>query len=234
MITCIIIEDEPKAQNLIREYVLQTTFLQLLASFDHPLEAIDFTKAYNVDLVFTDINLPVFTGIDLAEIVGKHSKIIFTTAYSEYAVKSYEQNAVDYLVKPITYARFLQGALKARELIERSSVVSEEVLDKSGFTFLRSGKELIPVKWSETGYIEGHKEYAAFLTEKGKVLVYRRMKDLEELVPQYFVRVHNSFIVNMKLIGKVEGNTLIIFNKEIPITEKYKDKFWEKLKGHTI
>ena len=107
-------------------------------------------------------------------------------------------------------------------------------MDKSEITFLKSGKELIPVKWSETGYIEGHKEYVALVTEKAKVLVYRRMKDLENLVPQYFVRVHNSFIVNLKLIVKVEGSNIILFKKEIPVTEKYKEIFWDKLKGLTV
>jgi DNA-binding LytR/AlgR family response regulator len=233
-INCVIVEDEPKAMSLIEDYVHKTPFLTLVSSFYISLHAMQFlSENKNIDLVFLDINMPELTGIDLAQVIDSDVKIIFTTAHADFAVRSYEVNTIDYLLKPITYHRFFQAVLKAKKIIEAEKLQSLPNQPQSHF-FVKSGKKIIQVNWSEIYYIEALKEYMSIVTEDEKILVYKRMAEFENIKPRSFRRVHNSFIINLDKIDKVEDNIVFINNKEIPISKTYKDDFFSTIRDRLI
>ena len=232
-IRCVIVEDEPKALQLIEEYVAQINFLELVGKAHTPLLILDFLRTNKIDLLFLDINLPGISGMELTDMLEKDIKIIFTTAYSQYALKSYEKNAVDYLLKPITFHRFLQAALKARNIIETSRKAKEGANSPDSF-FVKSGKKIIHLQWSEIYYIEGYKEYITIVTDTARILVYKRMKDIEEYNVGNLIRVHNSYIINLEKIQKLEDNHIYIKDKVIPIGRTYKEEFTKKLQRRII
>ena len=233
-IKCIIVEDEPKAMSLIEEYVLKTTFLTLTSKFYNAHDALNYLQEHrDVALVFLDINLPELSGMDMANIIDPSLNIIFTTAHSDFAAKSYEVNTVDYLLKPITYARFFQAALKVKNVV--SNQEQKEVGPKQeSYVFVKSGKTIIQVGWADIHYIEALKEYASIVTASQKIVVYKRMTEFERIQPGNFTRVHNSFIVNLNKIERVEDNIVFINNREIPVSKSYKDDFFAKIKGKLI
>lgn len=225
---CIIIEDEPKALKLLQEYVEQVDYLDLLFSSSDPLDALNFTGNHPVDLVFLDINLPTLSGIELASLFKKEIKIVFTTAYSQYAAQSYEHSTIDYLLKPITFSRFLKAVQKARN--EHLKNINPEIRDNTYDSFfVKSGKKIIQLQWSNLYYLEGMKEYVLLVSPTSKTMIFKRMKDLEAIIPLDFERIHNSFIVNIRFIQRIEDNQVFILNKGIPIGKKYKESFYEKL-----
>lgn len=225
---CLIVDDEPYAVNLLEEYIQQTSYLQLVGKCYNALEALAFLQSQEAELIFLDINMPQLSGIQLAGLLQDH-KIIFTTAYSEYAVKSYELNAIDYLLKPITFERFVKAVQKARQ---ESKPTNEPVPDSGDTTiFVKSGKAIIKIELSAIRYIEALGDYVAFHLENEKHAVYKRMKDLEATLPEQFCRIHNSYIVNMQHIAKIEDKLVHIKQTELPISEKYHDDFWAKVQA---
>ena len=197
-ISCIIIDDEPMAVNLLEEYVSQLSFLKLQQKCYNAIEALAFLKEHRTDLIFLDINMPQLSGMQLVSLLPAGQKFIFTTAYSEFAVESYEMNAVDYLVKPITFDRFLKAVNKAATLLQpatNSGVTNQKLI-------IKSGKTLIQLDYKDILWIEGLKDYVVFHTSQAKHIVYKRMKDLEESMPSQFSRVHNSYIVNRDHLQK--------------------------------
>ena len=233
-INCVIVEDEPKAMSLIEDYVHKTPFLNLVSKFYISLEALKFISANkNVDLVFLDINMPELTGIDLAQLIGSDLKIIFTTAYADFAVRSYEVNTIDYLLKPITFERFFLAVSKAKKTIEAEKLSNIRILPQLHF-FVKSGKKIIQVNWSEIYYIEASKEYMSISMLDEKILVYKRMSEFDNINPDNFKRVHKSFIINLDKIQKVEDNIVFINDREIPIGKTYKDEFFSIIKGRLI
>ncbi|HYE54430.1 MAG TPA: LytTR family DNA-binding domain-containing protein [Chitinophagaceae bacterium] len=233
-IPCIIVEDEPKAMRLMQDHVEKTPFLQLEGSFYTSLEALDFlAKNTHIELVFLDINLPQLSGLDAAYSFAPHIYIIFTTAYSDFAVKSYEVNTIDYLLKPITYNRFFQAVSKARKVID--SQQSTDQKPKSGSqVFVKSGKKIVPVNWNDILYIEALKEYVSLVSPQQKIVLYKRMSEIEQIQPINFVRIHNSYSINLDKIEKVEDNLVHIGNRELPVSKSYKDSFYEKIRGLSI
>jgi len=233
-INCVIVEDEPKAMSLLEEYVGTTPFLQTVAKFYDPLQAVQFlSEAKDIDLVFLDINLPELSGIELAKVIPQTVKIIFTTAYSDFAVRSYEVNTIDYLLKPITYQRFFQAAAKAKKIFETEKVQQTTPLVQSHF-FVKSGKKIVQVNWNDIYFIEALKEYMSIVTLSEKILVYKRMSEFENILPASFKRVHNSYIINLDQIEQVEDNTVYINKKPIPISKSYRDDFFAVIKGRLI
>lgn len=233
-IKCVIVEDEPKAASLLEEYTGNTPFLQLVASFYDPLQAVQFLgEKGEVDLVFLDINLPELTGIELAKVIPPTVKIIFTTAYSDFAVRSYEVNTIDYLLKPITYQRFFQAVTKAKRLFETEKRGKGSTPAPLHF-FVKSGKKIVQVNWNEIYCIEALKEYMAIVTLTEKILVYKRMSEFESILPLNFKRVHNSYIINLDRIEQVEDNLVFINKKPIPISKSYRDEFYAVIKGRLI
>lgn len=229
-IRCLIVEDEPKALNLLQEYVEQVNYLELIHTSLNAIDAINFANSTNVDLVFLDINLPDLSGLEVAALLKEKAKIIFTTAYSEFAVESYEQNATDYLLKPITFNRFLKAVQKATKAIKEEELNTEKKKTSSLDTFLvKNGKKIIQLRWSEIYYIEGMKEYVRIFTVGTSTMVYKRMKEIEILYPSNFSRVHNSYIINTNFIKKVENNHIHILDKTIPLGRKYREQFLKEL-----
>ena len=227
-IRCIIVEDEPKAMSLLQEYVEQIEFLELLHSATDAVDALNYANRNEVDLVFLDINLPDLSGLELAELLKERIRIIFTTAYSEFAVQSYEQNAVDYLLKPITFSRFLKAVQKAKAALKAGG--KEEKKEATADAFLvKSGKKVIQLHWSNICYLEGMKEYVTLVSPTTKTIVYKRMKEFEALHPAGFARIHNSYIINTSFIQKIEDNHIYISDKAIPIGKKYRDEFLKQL-----
>lgn len=233
-IGCIIVEDEPKAMQLLQEYVEQVDFLDLLFSSSDPIDALNYANNNPVDLIFLDINLPTLSGLELAALLKEEVKIIFTTAYSQYAAQSYEHNAMDYLLKPITFARFLKAVQKVKNE-KPKKINSDKKDDNSINSFLvRSGKKIIQLQWSNLYFLEGMKEYVLLISATSRTMVYKRMKDFEAIIPSDFERIHNSFIINTRLIQRIEDNHVYILDKAIPIGKKYKEKFYEKLNDKFI
>jgi two-component system LytT family response regulator len=225
-LSCIIVDDEPNAVNLLEILIRQNTKWALLGKCYDALETISFLKEHKPDFIFLDINMPQLTGIELAGLLSKDTKIIFTTAYSEYAAESYSFQTIDYLLKPITLKRFL-AAMQKIESYFSSHDANDKPLQPAGkeYFFVKSGKEFRRILLEEIQYFEGEKEYVRLVTTTGQLLIYRRLKDIDEQLAPPFVRVHNSYIVNTKQLHKIQDNHIYIANKQIPISEKFKDKF---------
>jgi two-component system LytT family response regulator len=232
-ITCLVVDDEPYAVNLLEEYINQVSYLTLQHKCYNAIEALDYLKYHKVDLVFLDINMPHLSGMQLTTLLPHDQLFIFTTAHSEYALESYEKNAVDYLLKPVTLERFLKAtnkALKAKQAIHTGGV--EKTADEK--LFLKTGKTFVQLKYDDVLFIEGLKDYAVIHTKQGKHTVYKRMKELEETLPAQFSRVHNSYIVNREHIIKIEDNHIYIADSRIPASEKYRDQFFRLVTGKLL
>ncbi len=225
-LSCIIVDDEPNAVNLLEILIHQNTKWQLLGKCYDALEAISFLKENKPNLIFLDINMPQLTGMELASLLSKDTKIVFTTAYSEYAAESYTFQTIDYLLKPITLKRFLTAMQKIEEYFNNYDVNDKAVhsIDKAYF-FVKSGKVFKKILLEDIQYFEGEKEYVRLVTTTEQILIYRRLKDIEDQLELPFVRVHNSYIVNTKQLNKIQDNHIFIAAKQIPISEKFKDRF---------
>jgi two-component system LytT family response regulator len=223
---CIIIDDEPNAVSLLEVLIGQTTQWQLLGKCYNALEAIDFLKTHTVDFIFLDINMPHLTGMELAGLLPKETKIVFTTAYAEHAAESYAFQTIDYLLKPITLKRFLAATQKIEAAFGKQVVIEKtESKADDAYFFVKSGKTLRKILLDEVLYFEGEKEYVRLVTSAEELLIYRRLKEIEEQLSSPFVRVHNSYIVNIKLLSKIQDNHIYIGNKQIPVSEKFREGF---------
>jgi two-component system, LytTR family, response regulator len=225
-LNCIIIDDEPNAVNLLEILIHQTTQWQLLAKCYDALEAIAFLKKNKVDFIFLDINMPKLSGMELAVLLPKETKIVFTTAYSEHAAESYTFQTIDYLLKPITLNRFLSSTQKIEAHFNnrQTSDTPTSTSEKEWF-FVKSGKTLSKIRMEDILYFEGEKEYVRLVTITERILIYRRLKDIQEQLPLPFMRVHNSYIVNTRQISKIQDNHIYIAGKQIPLSEKFKTDF---------
>jgi two-component system LytT family response regulator len=225
-LSCIIIDDEPNAVNLLEMLIHQTTQWQLLAKCYDALEAIAFLKKNTVDFIFLDINMPKLSGMELAVLLPRETRIVFTTAYSEYAAESYSFHTIDYLLKPITLNRFLSSTQKIETHFNYhpDADITPSTKDKEYF-FVKSGKTLSKIRMEDILYFEGEKEYVRLVTTNERLLIYRRLKDIDEQLTLPFIRVHNSYIVNTKQISKIQDNHIFIGGKQIPLSEKFKTDF---------
>lgn len=230
MIKCLVVDDEPLAVQLLEDYISQTDFLQLVHKCYHAMDALRFIKMQPVDLLFMDINMPKLTGMEMVSLLPASQAVIFTTAYSEYAVQSYEKNAVDYLLKPITFERFMRAATRAEKLISGERTISTGIdSPDSSAVFIKSGKSLVKLALEKILFIEGMKDYVTFHTADEKLVAYKRMKELEESLPTNFLRVHNSYIINLRFVDKYEDSHVTISSARIPVSEKYRDQFLERI-----
>jgi len=228
----IAIDDEPLALRLVSEYISKTPFLELVGSFDNPLDAIDFLSSQSVDLIFVDIQMPDLTGIEFARSLENAPKIIFTTAYEKYALDGFKLNAIDYLLKPFSYEEFLKAAQKARKQLELEANTLPLIEANNQFLFLKSEYKIRRINFNDILYIEGLKDYIKVYTtgEDKPVLSLNSMKSLEEKLPEgQFMRVHRSFIVNLSKISIIERSRIIFGKTYIPVSDQYKDKFQEYL-----
>lgn len=233
---CIIIDDEPLAIDLLKSYVQKTPFLKLIGTFDNALSSIDTINSNKIDILFLDINMPHINGLEFSKTITSNTRIIFTTAYDQYAVEGFRLNALDYLLKPINYTEFLQAANKALEWFRMKDATndkSEAELQTS--IFVKSGYRMEKIDFDNILYIENQKDYVKFHLESAKepVSSLMSMQSLEDKLPsKWFMRVHRSFIVNLNKIKTVERNCIVFGKEYIPVSESYKTKFLEFLNKH--
>lgn len=240
MINCIIVDDEPHALEILDHYVKQTPHLNLVAAFSNPIEALQQLTQQKIDLVFLDIHMPELSGIDFIKAIQGKSKVILTTAYSEFALEGYELSVVDYLLKPIRFPRFLAAVQKAVEQINlKQESPKNQQASEEDYIFVKteSKGKLLKINLSEIDFIESMKNYVAIHRSGQKTLVYTSMKDLEERLPKkQFIRVHKSYIIPISRISGIEGNLVRLKNvsAEIQIGESYKTELMEIIKGKMI
>jgi two-component system LytT family response regulator len=235
---CLIVDDEPNAVNLLEMFIQQNTSWELLAKCYDAREALTFLKTHAVDLIFLDINMPHLTGMEMAALLPPSTRIVFTTAYSEFAADSYGFPTIDYLLKPITLKRFYAAMQKVDAYFSRPDPVSVAAATTSlpasplteEYFFIKSGRTLQKVLLKEILYFEGEKEYVRLVTPTQKLLVYRRLKDIEEQLSATFARVHNSYIVNIVRLDSIRDNHVFIGGKQIPISEKFREAFMTRIK----
>jgi DNA-binding LytR/AlgR family response regulator len=228
-INCVIVEDEPLARNLLMEYVKKVPSLNLVEACSSPIAALEVLRKNSVDLLFLDVQMPELTGISMLRIMQKKPLVILTTAYSEYALQGYELDVADYLLKPITFERFLRAVDKATQrLTPKTQVVPERAATtpEPSFVFVKDGTKLVKIVFDDIRYVEGLKDYVTIHTKTQKIVSLQRLKTLEDQLPaDKFVRIHNSFIVAIKAIDVVHKNNVQIGEAMIPIGETYKKGF---------
>lgn len=234
-LNCIIIDDEPLAAELLASYARKTLFLNLIGVFNSAVEGIKVIRENRVDLIFLDIQMPELSGLEFAKILPKETKIIFTTAFSQYAVDGYKANAVDYLMKPISYDDFLAGANRALEWFR--SVRQSENASDDRFIFVKSEYKLVKIMFDDILYIEGLKDYVKIYLTDGRepVMSLMNMKKIEESLPKpEFMRIHRSYIVHMRKIEGIDRFRVVIGNAILPISDSYKTTIQDYLDGHTL
>lgn len=229
-IKCLAIDDEPQALKQIGAYINKTPFLELVALNNSALDALEYISSNKVNLIFVDINMPDLNGMDLVKSLKEKPYIIFTTAYSEYAIEGFKVDAIDYLLKPIGYNNFLKAVNKVKSLFDLIELQSEPIKTTKDHIFVKSEYKLRRIELSEIKYIEGMHEYVRiFLINDKPVMTLLSMKSIAEQLPSdRFMRVHRSFIVNLERIEVIARNR-IIFDKNvyIPVSEQYRAKFQE-------
>jgi DNA-binding LytR/AlgR family response regulator len=238
-ITCLIVEDEPLARNLLTEYVKKVPYLNLVKACSGALEAMEALRTNPVDLMFLDVQMPELTGIAFLKSLQKKPLVVLTTAYSEYALEGYELDITDYLLKPITFERFLKAVDKASQRLSNPAPVTAEKPTPdpptSTFIFVKDGTKLVKINWNDILYVEGLKDYVTIHTRSQKVISLQRLKVLEEQLPaEKFIRVHNSFIIALDAIDSVHKDKIQIGAALIPVGDTYKKTFRDFIEGRQI
>ncbi len=225
-INCIIVEDEPLAQERTKSYVQKLSFLNLLCIFDNGMDAMQFLKSNKVDLIFLDINMGAFSGLQLLETLNVTSQVIIITAYHEYALKGFDLSVTDYLLKPFTFERFVQAVDKAQQNLSRI----EPVLEKK-FIFVKTAYRLEKLLLSGVLYIQGMRDYRKIRTTDKQIMTLQTFKDFEQEIPSGIIcRVHKSFMVSIDKIDSIERDRIKIKDIFIPISETYRRSFFERIK----
>ena len=229
-LSCLIVEDEPLARSLMVDYVGKVSNLTLVDACSNPLDALEVLRKNSIDLLFLDIQMPEITGLSLLKALNKKPLVILTTAYSQYALEGYEHDVVDYLLKPITFERFLRAVEKAslRASGSQPVIVNREPREAAAqpFVFVKDGTKLVKINWDDILYVEGLKDYVTIHTRQQKVISLQRLKSLEEQLPSdQFIRVHHSFIVALKAIDAIHKGEIQIGQALIPISDTYRKSF---------
>ncbi|SHN15809.1 LytR/AlgR family response regulator transcription factor [Flavobacterium xinjiangense] len=227
--SCIIIEDEPLALERTKNFVSKIPFLNLCATFDNALDGLSYLKDNKVNLLFLDINMDELSGIELLESSKIESQVIITTAYQEYAIKGYELSVTDYLLKPFTFDRFLKAVNRARENINQPLLTTQQ-----DFIFVKTENRLEKVNLSDILYIEGMRDYRGIHTVNKKIMTLQNFSELEQIIPPNLVcRVHKSYMVGVSKIESIERMRILISNQRIPISETYKELFFQVVNNRT-
>lgn len=229
MIKCLIIDDEPLAVQLLADYVRKSSDLALVNTFSNPIEALHFLNAETVDLLFLDIQMPELTGIQLMKITNGKYDIILTTAYEQYALDSYDFDVVDYLLKPITFDRFMIAVEKAKKRLLATPSTEETARSKT-YIFVKSGYKTLKIDLTDILHLESLGDYVAIHTTNEKILSLENMRHFERILPQEdFMRVHRSHIIAFSKIDFIERNRIVIQGTYIPISASYQQAFWAKI-----
>ena len=237
-ISCIVVDDEPMALQLIEGYVLKTPFLDLKKKCDSAIDALTFIENNPIDLIFLDIQMPDLTGIGLSKLIPKSTRVIFTTAFSEYALEGYKVDALDYLLKPFDYAEFLTAANKAREWFTLvNGKTQETILKEKEFLFVKSDYKQLKINLNDVLYFEGLKDYIKIWL-KGQprpILTLMSLKSLQEVLPtNKFMRIHRSFIVALEAVDVIERSQIIIGDQRITVSENYKPEFLDYISKNSL
>lgn len=231
-INCIAVDDEPLALDVIEDYIKKVPFLNLLKSFDNAIDAMEFLRNEKVDLMFLDIQMEELTGIQMLNIIKPKPEVIFTTAYDQFALQGYELDVTDYLLKPISFERFVKAVDKVYEKFCKMNSGKAHPAEVSIFNprtdyfFVKSGFKLHKVTFDEILYVEGQGDYLKIVTPRARIMTLQTFKGVEDILPQSnFIRVHKSYIVAIDKIVSIEGNTIRIAEAQIPVGESYKKQF---------
>ena len=246
MIRCLAVDDESPALLILADYISQLPFLTLVGTTTNPIEALTLVQQGQVDLVFLDIQMPRLTGLQFLKLAGNRCKVVLTTAYPEYALEGYENDVVDYLLKPIAFERFFKAAQKALALLPGpaelasvaapvpvAAVVAVGTAPAAGHMFVKgeSKNKFLRVNHADILYIEGLSNYVSIQLPGQRVVTYQTLRELAETLPQPpFLRVHKSFIVSLDKIRMVDGNTIYIQDKEIPVGDTYREMLYRLIR----
>ncbi len=242
IINCITIDDEPLALEKLKDYIDKVQYLNLLTSFDSGAESLDYLKNNQVDLIFLDIQMDDFTGIQLLEALKDRPKVILTTAYDQYAIKGYELEVTDYLLKPISFERFIKSVEKVYSILEKELAATSSLKEaemhsdkQSNFIFVKSDYKLQKVRFQDIQYIEGMKDYLRIVTPEKRLMVLQNFKKMEDILPdKKFVRVHKSYIISVDKIDSIGKKSLKVGDVNIPIGESYKKAFFDFLEENNL
>jgi len=220
---CFVVDDDPLSIQIVENCIQNTPFLKSVGSCNSAVEAAEVLRHQSPDLLFLDVEMPLMSGIDLLETLHNPPLVVLITSSKEYAVEAFEHDVLDYLIKPISYARFLKAAQKAFEIwsqrVEAEASISHSNAD---YTFVKVDTKLVKVNFQEVRYVEALGDYVHIVLGQSKLIVYSTMKAVEEKFPaSLFVRAHRSFIVNIRAVHSIEDNTIVIDNKHIPIGQTY-------------
>lgn len=235
-LNCLIVDDEPLALDLLEAYVKRTPFLNLKGKCSNAPEVLQVLKEQEVDLIFLDIQMPELSGLELSRLIDNRIKIIFTTAFEQYALEGFKVDALDYLLKPISYPEFLKATNKALQWFEMSCNTSSKIVEEGDDIFVKSDYKLVKLQLHKIQYIEGLKDYVKIYVDDRPqpVVALLSMKMFEEMLPSSFIRVHRSFIVNLDKITVIERNRIVFGKTYIPVSDSYKDKFLDFIHRKTI
>jgi DNA-binding LytR/AlgR family response regulator len=232
-IKCLVIDDEPLARKGLKEYIADVDFLELIGEFENALKATDRLKGGDVQLLFLDVQMPKITGIEFFKSLQHPPPVIFTTAYPQFALEGFEVNALDYLVKPISFERFLKAAMKAREYYEvreKNSQEHEGPSTNAAYFFVKSDNKLVKILFEDMLFAEALQNYVVIHTKDRKYITYLTFKSVEDYLPNdRFIRTHKSYIVAVSRIDSIEGNDLRVGQHQIPISRGLKEEVMAKL-----
>ena len=224
-LNCLVIDDEPIAREGIEGFIEKLDFLELVGSLSHTLKASHFLREHQIDLLYLDIQMPDLSGLEFLRSLPHPPMVIFTTAHRKYAVDGFELNAIDYLMKPISFERFLKASNKALEAFQKARPTPQE-----DFFFIKSDKQYIKIAFEDIYYVESAKDYVFIHTKEAKHLALLSLKQLEGRLPAHqFIRVHRSYLVGIPHIDVLQGNRLFIQGQEIPISRNLQDEVFKKL-----
>ena len=236
-VKCIAVDDEPPALMQMKNYITRVPFLNLVGTFDNALDTIQFLNSHKIDVIFLDIEMEGLTGIQLLNVLKHRPKIIFTTAYDQYAIKAFDLDVTDYLLKPISFERFLQSVEKitAPQIPSNSDDKPKNENSERNYIFVKTEYRMQRVDFKDILYIEGLKEYLLIYTPQGKIITLQSFIKMEEMLSSdNFVRVHKSYIVALDKIENIEHNRIKIKEKLIPIGESYSKTFYSILSSRKL
>ncbi len=227
---CLIVDDEPLAQRVLEKYVSELPGLELKGKCSDAIEAMEVLQEHDVDLIFLDINMPRLSGINFLKTYKNPPMVVITTAYTEYALESYELNVLDYLKKPFSFERFLQAVQKAEDKMKGGVEPQETEKDEREFIFVKANKKTINISLDSILYVEALGDYVKIFTNEGHIVTYQSLKGIERLLPsQKFYRIHKSYIVALSKIKSIEGNMVHMGKGTIPIGNNYKQSFFQRI-----
>lgn len=235
ILSCAIIDDEPLAADLLASYVRKTPELHLVGTYESPLKAMKVLRENPVNLLFLDIQMPELSGLEFAKILPRETKVIFTTAFDRYAIEGYKVNAVDYLLKPVSYDTFIKSVNKAVERFVAEN--RQKVMAQDRFLYIKSEYKLMQIMLDDIMYVEGVKDYIKIYLTKGRkpIMSLMNMKKIDDYLPRpQFMRVHRSYIVNMRHVGMIDRGRMVVGETFIPVSDSYKDVVQEYIDGHTL